>query len=112
MSIGINATSAGKAVSADSNELIMLPVKVADTISKSSHGILFSHMLKTPVFKYGLSFGVIAAIFSISSVASSSMTSIASSTVTIPTSLPSLSTTGSASTSYFENVCATISLSS
>ena len=58
---------------------------------------------------YGCSDGSIAAIFSISSVASSSMTSHASSNVTMPTSRFSVSTTGSARKSYFENICATTS---
>ena len=49
----------------------MLPVNVAEIIKRSSQGILFFHVSKTPVFIYGLSLGTIAAIFSISSVASS-----------------------------------------
>lgn len=53
-----------------------------------------------------------AAIFSISSVASASMTSMASSTVMMPTRRSSLSTTGRAMKSYFEKVWATSSLSS
>ena len=57
----------------------------------------------------GLSEGVIAAIFSISSVTSSCITSIASSTVTMPTSRPSPSTTGIAVKSYLANMLATVS---
>ena len=53
-----------------------------------------------------------AAIFSMSSVVSSSMTSMASSKVTMPTSRSSPSTTGTAGRSYLENTWATSSLSS
>ena len=49
---------------------------------------------------YGCSDGSIAAIFSISSVASSSMTSMASSKVTMPTRRFSVSTTGRARKLY------------
>ena len=52
------------------------------------------------------------AIFSMSSVASSSITSMASSTVTMPTSRFSVSTTGRALKLYLENICATVSWSS
>ena len=53
-----------------------------------------------------------AAIFSKSSVVSSSMTSMASSTVTIPTRRFSMSTMGSARKLYLFRACATSSLSS
>ena len=55
--------------------------------------------------------GRIAAIFSISSVTSSSITSMASSKVMIPTIRPSVSTTGSARKLYFDSICATSSWS-
>ena len=60
-----------EAESASSNEVMMLPVNVAEIMRSKSHGIRFFHVAKTPVFMYGLSVGVIAAIISISSVASS-----------------------------------------
>ena len=53
-----------------------------------------------------------AAIFSMSSVTSSCKTSMASSTVTMPTSRSSLSTTGRARKSYFPRARATASWSS
>ena len=59
-----------------------------------------------------MSVGSIAAIFSISSVVSSCKTSMASSTVTMPTRRFSVSTTGRARKSYLENICATCSWSS
>ena len=71
-------------------------VKVAESMRNMSHGTRLFHISAAPVREYGLSEGVIAAMSSKSSVASASMTSMTSSTVTIPTSLPSLSTTGSA----------------
>ena len=89
----------GSPASAPSKELIMPPVKVADIISTNSHGILFANMTGAGVLRYGRSDGVIAAIFSMSSVVSCVNTSIASSTVTIPTRRFSLSTTGRASRS-------------
>ena len=64
------------------------------------------------VFRYSSSLGAIPAIFSKSSVFSSCKTSTASSTVIMPTSLSSLSTTGSDIMSYLENSFATSSLSS
>ena len=53
-----------------------------------------------------------AAIFSMSSVTSSCMTSMASSTVTMPTRRFSVSTTGMALKLYLENIWATVSWSS
>ena len=60
----------GNVVMCDVNEEV-LAVKVAEIIRSNSHGILFLKVSNTPVFIYGLSFGTIAAIFSISSVFSS-----------------------------------------
>ena len=96
ISMGIYAVSTVTAANASSNPAIICPVNVADTISSNSHGIRERNVSKTPVLRYGLSDGRIAAIFSISSVVSSCNTSIASSTVTMPTRRSSLSTTGSA----------------
>ena len=53
-----------------------------------------------------------AAIFAMSSLASSSMMSMASSTVMMPTRRPSPSTTGSEEKSYFDMVCTALSWSS
>ena len=94
MSIGIKAVSTTYAANASSKCVIIAPVKVADIISNNSHGILFFHVSNTPVLMYVLSLGVIAAIFSISSVVSSSIMSKISSIVIIPTNLFSESTTG------------------
>ena len=71
-------------------------VKVAESIRNISHGMRFFHISKIPVREYGLSDGVIPAMISKSSVVSCSITSIISSTVTMPTRRPSLSTTGRA----------------
>ena len=109
ISIGINAVSTTYLLNAFSNDVMMLPVKVAEIINSKSHGILFLYASKTVVFKYGLSDGITAAIFSISSVVSSSRMSTTSSTVMMPTSLSSLSTTGMAVNSYFLNIRATSS---
>ena len=87
-------------------------MNVADSISTISQGSRAFQVAKTPVRRYGLSEGSIAAIFSKSSVVSSSMTSIASSTVTIPTSRFSRSTMGMARKSYLLSAWATSSLSS
>ena len=112
ISMGTKTVSIGSADSAPSKCPRIVEVKVADTISSNSHGMRLDHVSRTPVLRYGLSVGTIAAIFSMSSVTSSSMTSMASSTVTIPTSRCSLSTIGSASKSYREISEATVSLSS
>ena len=100
------------ALSASSKRAMIWPVNVAETIRSSSQGIRDLYVSQTLVLRYGLSVGSIAAIFSISSVVSSSMTSMASSTVMMPTRRSSLSTTGRAMKLYFEKVCATSSLSS
>ncbi len=71
-------------------------VNVAESIRNISHGTRRFHISQVLVREYGLSEGVIAAMISKSSVASASMTSITSSTVTMPTRRPSLSTTGRA----------------
>ena len=92
--------------------MIIEPVKAAETVSTRSHGMRFLNISRTESFIYGLSDGVTAPILSISSVASSRMTFITSSTVTMPTSLSSLSTTGSTMLPYFVNTFATSSLSS
>ena len=81
--------------------LMIRPVNVAEIMSIRSHGTRLSQIFQTLVFKYGLSLGVIAAIISKSSVASSSMTSRMSSMVIMPTILFSPSTTGSEIRSYF-----------
>ena len=90
---------------------MIIPVKVADIMSNSSQGIRFFHVSNTPVLIYGASVGLIAAIFSISSVASCCMMSTTSSTVMMPTSLSSLSTTGMTEKSYFWKSRATSSWS-
>ena len=101
MIIGMNAVSTTQAASALSYADRIFEVNVADTINSSSHGIRDAHDRKMPVFRYGFSDGRIAAICSMSSVASDSMTSIASSTVTIPTRRSSPSITGMARNPYF-----------
>ena len=111
ISIGINDTSAGIAAHASSYFVKIVPVIAADNISINSQKILFLACLKSDVLKYDSSVGLIAAILSISSVASSCITSIASSNVTIPTSLPSSSTTGIVTKSYLFISFATSSLS-
>ena len=68
--MGIKAISAGNIVSFSSKLEIIAPVKVAEIISNISHGIRALKVAKIPVLKYVLSDGKIAAIFSISSVAS------------------------------------------
>ncbi len=110
--MGINVTSSGIAEIAASNFPKIEPVIVPAIMSMRSQIIRFFTIVNTLVLRYGVSRGCIAAICSISFVASSSMTSTISSTVTIPTSLFSLSTTGSVVMSYFENIPATVSLSS
>ena len=90
---------------------MIAPVKVAEIMRRSSQGILFLYVSKMPTRKYGLSVGMIAAIFSISSVASSSRISTTSSMVMIPTRRFSLSTTGMAVKSYFLNIFAASSWS-
>ena len=71
-------------------------VNVAESMRNISHGMRFFHISIMPDLEYGLSDGVIPAMISKSSVVSCSMTSSTSSTVTMPTRRPSLSTTGSA----------------
>ena len=75
---------------------ITSPDSVDDINSINSQGRRFKQMRHALVFKYGLSVGTTAAIFAMSSVFSSSMTVMASSTVTIPTRRNSLSTMGRA----------------
>ena len=112
ISIGMNRVRAALAARASSKKPRMVPVKVAEIISSSSQGMRCFQVSTTPVWKYGLSVGRMAAIFSMSSVASSSITSMASSTVMMPTSRSSPSTTGRAVRSYLEKSWATSSLSS
>ena len=112
ISIGMNAVRHGRTPSASSKLVMTSPVSVAEIISSISQGIRFFQISNGEERRYGCSDGSIAAIFSISSVASSCMTSMASSKVTIPTRRLSVSTTGSARKSYFENICATCSWSS
>ena len=69
--IGINDERIKTFASTASNDEIIALVKVAESMSISSHGALFLYRPKTLVFIYGLSDGNTAAIFSISSVASS-----------------------------------------
>ena len=94
-------TRSGIAAKAFSYFVIMLPVIMDENIRTSNHGILLLAWAKEEVSKYVFSLGATAAIFVISSVASSITTSMASSTVTMPTSLLSVSITGSARRSYF-----------
>ena len=112
ISIGMNDVRMMFAASAASNFPIISCVKTAESIKSSSHGMRLLYRSVTLSRGYGLSDGVIAAIFSMSSVASSRITSIASSTVTIPTSLFSPSTTGMTVKSYFANISATTAISS
>ena len=90
----------------------IIPVKVADNISIISQGVRARQVSNTPVLRYGLSPGRMAAIFSISSVTSSCRMSMASSTVTMPTRRFSVSTMGRARKSYLFRVWATSSWSS
>ena len=98
MSMGMHEVSATPSVPQSTSALskweMIRPVNVAEIIRKNSQGSLFFARLSTPVRRYSSSEWRMAAIFSKSSVFSSSMTSITSSTVMMPTSLPSLSTTG------------------
>ena len=94
VSMGINVTSSGIAAMAASYRPRIPPVIMPEIISTSSHTMRCLARENTPVFRYGLSDGAMAAIFSKSSVASCSITSTASSTVTMPTKRPSASTTG------------------
>ncbi len=112
ISIGINETSSGIAEHASSYLVSIVPVIAADSISTKSQNTLFFACFISDVLKYDSSVGLIAAIRSISSVASACITSIASSNVTIPTSLPSSSTTGIVTKSYLFMSFATSSLSS
>ena len=100
ISMGMKFVSTMLAAKAPSKEASIPLVNVADIIRNRSQGTRLRQVANTPVFIYGLSDGAIAAIFSISSVASSWITSMASSTVTMPTSRPSASTTGRARKSY------------
>ena len=65
--------------------VIIMPVNVAEIIRISSHGRRFFASVTTLVLRYSSSEGSMAAIFSKSSVFSSSMTSTMSSTVMMPT---------------------------
>ena len=112
INIGIKLTNSGTAAKAVSYFTRIAPVMVLDSIRIRSHGILFFASWNTLVFKYGFSLGSMAAIFSKSSVASSSMTSITSSTVMIPTRRSSLSTTGIHKRPYLFIISATASWSS
>ena len=96
MSMGMYAISTVQVARASSNLVMTRPVKVAETISNNSHGERWRQMVMGLVERYGRSEGEMAAIFSISSVVSASRMSMASSTVTMPTILPSPSTTGRA----------------
>ncbi len=94
--IGMDAVRPVTTASISSNEEIIEPVRVAEIMRTKSQPILFLTRVKTGVLRYSSSDGKRAAIFSKSSVVSSSMISKMSSIVTIPTSLFSLSTTGTA----------------
>ena len=85
VSMGIKVTRSGITAKAASYFARIPPVIMLLIIRINSQAILFLASWKTPVFKYGFSLGSMAAIFSKSSVASCSMTSTTSSTVTIPT---------------------------
>ena len=63
---------------------MIMPVKMAEIIKNSSHGMRFLASVRTPVLRYSSSEGSMAAIFSKSSVFSSSMTSTMSSMVMMP----------------------------
>ena len=99
ISIGMKPVSTAHFESASSKPVIIMLVNVADSIRNISQGMRRFHISRTPVREYGLSEGAIPAMRSKSSVASSCRTSMTSSTVTMPTSRPSLSTTGMASRS-------------
>lgn len=100
MSMGINALKHKSALSFDSKWARMMPVKVEESINMRSHITRDLQMSQTEFLRYGRPDGVIAAIFPMSSVVSSSKTSSASSTVMMPTRRDSVSTTGRAMKSY------------
>ena len=112
VSMGIKVTSSGITANAASYLARILPVIMLLTIRIKSQASLFFARTNTPVFRYGFSLGIMAAIFSKSSVASCSMTSTTSSTVTIPTRRSSWSTTGRLKRSYLRKLSATSSWSS
>ena len=95
VSIGINVIRIGIAVSVSSNFPRIPPETISAIISTISQMIRCPTIRITGVFRYGASSGVVPAIFWKSSVASSVRTSMASSTVMIPTSRFSASRTGS-----------------
>ena len=101
-----------KALRASSKRLMICPVKVAEIMRSSSQGMRDLKVSRVLVLRYGLSEGSMAAIFSMSSVVSSCRTSMASSMVTMPTSRPSVSTTGRARKSYLLRAWAVSSWSS
>ena len=92
----MNVTSAGIATNASSKNDIIAPVMDAESVKNNNQKILFLAWVNADVLRYGSSVGEIAAIISISSVASSLTTSIMSSTVTIPTRRFSVSIIGKA----------------
>ena len=99
--------------SMSSNWAIIAPVTMSDTERNMSQGILVFTWERTLMSRYSVSVSSrIPAIRSKSSVFSSSITSMISSTVIMPTSLSSLSTTGIARKSYFLNTSETSSWSS
>ena len=112
INIGINVTKSGITEKAFSYFNKIPPVTILLNIRIISHGIRFLASWNTPVFRYGFSLGSIAAIFSKSSVASCSMTSMTSSTVMMPTRRSSPSTTGKLRRLYSLNVSTTFSWSS
>ena len=71
ISMGMKLESTRFAANAVSKWVIMLPVKVAEIIKNNSQGARFFQFSKIETFIYGLSEGAMAAIRSISSVASS-----------------------------------------
>ena len=109
MSMGMKAVSATCAASALSKCVMIRPVNVAETISSMSQGMRCLKRSNVDERRYVLSDGVMPPMISMSSVASSSMTSMASSKVTMPTMRFSVSTTGRARKLYFENMRATSS---
>ena len=112
VSIGINVIRSGIAVSVSSNLPRIPPETISAIISTTSQIIRCPTIRMTGVLRYGASSGVVPAIFWKSSVVSCVRTSIASSTVMIPTSRSSASSTGKVVKLYRSKSLAAFSRSS
>ena len=93
VSIGMNAVSTTAPASTDSKLVMIVEDSVAEIIMIISHGRRCATRCMTPASMYSSSEGIMAAIFLMSSVFSSVMTSTISSMVMMPTSRFSLSVT-------------------